>query len=323
MNEFELIDKIKQLTYKQRSVIKGIGDDAAVFRPSIHDVVTAVDTFVDNVHFSSKTTMPFHIGYRSLAANISDIAAMGADPKFYLVSLVVPSTIDDSTILDIYQGMNELANDYKMDLIGGDTVSGSQLVISITVFGYVLPNQVRYRSDAKRDDIVFVTGTLGDARAGLEILLHDLEIENESYFIDRHQMPKPRVDFVNQLHHIKRMALNDITDGIANELFEIGDASDVDIIINDASIPVHHSFHRFSDKEQHNWKYFGGEDFELVGTVSAAKWQELEKVAQQLEMKVSKIGKVYPKQNHHSQVLLQKKNQVIPLKRKGYIHLSR
>src|SRR5690625_2315994 len=104
MDEFEFIGHIMQQTYKQSSIVKGVGDDAAVFRSATNDVVTAVDTFVENIHFTAKTTTPFQIGYRALAANISDIAAMGATPKFYLVSIVVPSRIEKETLIQIYEG---------------------------------------------------------------------------------------------------------------------------------------------------------------------------------------------------------------------------
>src|SRR5699024_8248171 len=137
MNEFELTDAIKQQTYRQTSLIKGVGDDAAVFRSDGYDVVTAVDTFVENVHFSKKTMDEVDIGYRVLAVNISDIAAMGALPKFYLVSIVIPPHLSDQQVQRIFKGMEQIASIYKMDLIGGDTVSGDTLMISVTVIGYV------------------------------------------------------------------------------------------------------------------------------------------------------------------------------------------
>src|SRR5690625_2905826 len=127
MDEFSFINSIQQHTYKQSSVLKGIGDDAAVFRQTAKDVVTAVDTFVEDVHFSRKTMNSFHIGYRALAANISDLAAMGALPAFYLVSIVIPTTWSMREINQIFSGMKELASTYQLDLIGGDTVSGKEL----------------------------------------------------------------------------------------------------------------------------------------------------------------------------------------------------
>src|SRR5690625_1342534 len=221
MDEFSFIDSIKQPFYKQSTLMKGIGDDAAVFRPGANDVVTAVDTFVEGIHFAKKTMPPFYIGYRSLAANISDLAAMGATPAFYLVSITIPKTWQKEQLPEIFNGMSSLSHTYKMDLIGGDTVSGKELVISITVIGYVKKGKVRYRSLAKPDDIVFVTGTVGDSQAGFYILMNQGKYINKDYFIKRHQMPKPRIDFVQQLSHLNRISLNDISDGIASEASEI------------------------------------------------------------------------------------------------------
>src|SRR5690625_1179857 len=143
MDEFQFIDSIKQSTYRQALLLKGIGDDAAVYRADYHDVVTAVDTFVENIHFSQKTMNYFHVGYRSLAANISDIAAMGAEPKFYLVSIVIPKHVTDEQLQEIYAGMKQLAKQFDIDLIGGDTVSGEQLIITITIIGYVMKGKAR------------------------------------------------------------------------------------------------------------------------------------------------------------------------------------
>src|SRR5690625_4812517 len=132
MDEFSFINSIKQNHYRQSTIVKGIGDDGAIFRQTSQDIVTAVDTFVEDIHFSKKTVPPAFIGYRALAANISDLAAMCATPAFYLVSIVIPDTWSKDNIMEIFTGMKELANIYQMDLIGGDTVSGKELTISIT-----------------------------------------------------------------------------------------------------------------------------------------------------------------------------------------------
>src|SRR5690625_389178 len=117
MDEFSFINSIKPSTYRQSSMIKGIGDDAAVIRESAEDIVTAVDVFVENVHFSRETMNPFHIGYRALAANLSDMAAMGATPTYYLVGAVVPKNWSSGELHEIFKGMRHLADKYAVDLI--------------------------------------------------------------------------------------------------------------------------------------------------------------------------------------------------------------
>lgn len=323
MDEFDFIEMIKQQTYKQNTVIKGVGDDAAVIQSPLNNIVTAVDTFVDNIHFSWEYLNGYQIGYRALAANISDIAAMGALPKYYLVSIVIPDSFNQNDLLDIFTGMKGLASRYQMDLIGGDTVSGKELVISITIIGHVERDRIRYRSHACNGDIVFVTGTLGDSSAGLHILKNKLNVKDKEYLIHRHRMPMPRVEFAQQLHGIKRVALNDVSDGIGNELQEIAHASNVDIIIEDKCIPIHDSLYQFTDKEQTRWKYFGGEDFELVGTVNAEHWKVIKEISWKMNLKVSKIGEVTYKQATDPTVYLKKDQQTTRLEQLGYIHMSR
>jgi len=320
MDEFEFIDSVKPDTYRQESLQKGIGDDAAVFRVASNDIVTAVDTFVENIHFSPKTIDAYHIGYRALAANMSDMAAMGAVPKFYLVSITIPGHVSSGDLKLVYDGMKEIASTYKMDLIGGDTVSGDRLVITITVIGFVVPNKARYRSVARHQDIVFVTGTLGNAQAGLHILMNDLAVIGREKFIKSHQKPIPRVAFATSLQSLHRLALNDISDGIANELQEIAVASNVNIIIEDDKIPIHPHLQQFSLQQQFEWKYFGGEDFELVGTVPSKDWEVVKENAKKHSLLITKIGTVTNSNDKSGQVYVKKNNHIQLLKKQGYVH---
>lgn len=322
MNEFSFINKIKQQNYKQSSLLKGIGDDTAVFRQTSQDIVTAVDTFVEHIHFSKKTMSPFHVGYRVLAVNLSDIAAMGAVPAFYLVSIVIPTSWSENELLEIYSGMENLANEYKMDLIGGDTVSGKELVISITVIGYVEKGKVRYRSSARDGDVVFVTGTLGDSQAGLYILTNKNEYSNQAYFISKHRKPIPRVNFAKKLSNITRMALNDISDGIVSEAAEIAVASNTSIVLYDHLLPVSTSFTQFPLKLQRKWKYFGGEDYELLGTVSKKDWGTVQHIGLKLDVDVTKVGYVEYNQDSIGKIFESDGKRRLHLKERGYTHLE-
>lgn len=238
MKEFEFIEKIKPSYYRNSSVIKGIGDDAAVVSPpNGYELVIASDTMVEDIHFSFEYMQLSDIGFRVLAANLSDLAAMGARPLYYAVNIAVPSTYSDEQLTDLYVGMNELAQKYKLDLIGGDTVSANELVITISVFGKVLPNRKRLRSYAQTNDIVFVTGNLGEAAYGYDLLQSNFLLEN--YFTNRHKRPIPRIDFVELTDSVIRMSLNDLSDGLASELNEIAEASQATIVIHWDDLPIH------------------------------------------------------------------------------------
>lgn len=321
MDEFSFIDKIKQETYKQPTLLKGVGDDGAVFKHSSKNIVTVVDTFVEGVHFSPQTMTPYYYGYRALAANISDLAAMGAIPAFYLVSIVVPKTWIEEKLIDVYTGMKDLASTYQMDLIGGDTVAGNEFSLSITALGYVEPDITRYRNKAEAGDIVFVTGTLGDSQAGLHILQNSGSYLDGPYFIQRHRKPSPRIMFSRGLRAIPRIALNDISDGIANEAAEIALASNVDLIIQADALPVKDTLDQFPVDLQRKWMYFGGEDFELIGTVDPIHWSKIQQAGREANVKVTKIGHVEVHDSQNKQVYVEENNERIPLEKDGYIHL--
>ncbi|WP_010529422.1 thiamine-phosphate kinase [Lentibacillus jeotgali] len=323
MDEFAFIDAIKQHTYKQPSLIKGVGDDAAVFRQPTHDIVTAVDTFVEDVHFSRSTMNPFHIGYRTLAANISDLSAMGAVPAFYLVSIVIPASWNGEELNGIYQGMAELSSIYKMDLIGGDTVSGKELALTITVFGYVGRSKARYRSVAKPDDVVFATGTLGDSAAGFFMLNNPGEYIDKAFYYHRHWMPSIKAEFASELEFLPRLALNDISDGIANEAIEIAEASQVHLTIYEERLPVSAHFDQFNEDRQLKWKLFGGEDFELIGTVPASSWEDVKRAAELTQTRVTEIGYVESVERSSPEVYLIDRGRTKKrLEKKGYTHLK-
>ncbi|WP_407271872.1 thiamine-phosphate kinase [Radiobacillus sp. PE A8.2] len=322
MDEFEFIKSIQQKNYIQSGLIKGVGDDAAVFRQSYKDIVTAVDTFVEDVHFSKSTMNAFHVGYRVLAANISDMAAMGCDPAYYLISIVIPKHWTDQELHEIYQGMHNIAKQYGMDLIGGDTVSGKELVVSVTIIGFVDKDCARLRSSAEDDDIVFVTGTLGDAAAGFFLLQKENDHSPSPYLINRHRMPEPRVAFATALKSINRVTLNDVSDGIGNEAAEIAEASGVTVYINEAKIPVHNELLQFSNEQQIQWKLFGGEDFELIGTVARKDWPMVEEAAIKTGTLVKQIGYVKHEPKKNGTVFLEKAGKITKLDKAGYTHLK-
>ncbi|NTU28216.1 thiamine-phosphate kinase [Bacillus tequilensis] len=325
MDEFDLIHSITPRTIHHFSVDVGIGDDAALYtaKHGVQEIV-CVDTMVEDVHFKLHYSSPEDIGYKALAVNISDVAAMGGIPKFYLVSLAIPSKWTKSEIKEMYEGMNELAKLYHMDLIGGDTVStADKLVVTVTVIGEVEKGQACLRSLAKPNDIVFVTGEIGSSAAGLSLLLGETHPQSAfvetDYFIHRHKRPEPRVSVGRLCSSFKRASLNDISDGLASELNEIAEASCVSIEIDDGMLPVHSDLHKL-DSAWKEWALFGGEDFELTGTVSGADWEVLKQECEMRQLPITKIGHV--REKTESNVILKTDKTSMTLEKKGYNHFK-
>lgn len=318
MDEFEFIKKITPSYYHQ-STLKGIGDDAAVLDLSQEKTVIAMDTFVEDIHFiKDQTVTAYSLGQRALTANLSDLAAMGARPVSYLVSVTKTADWSQEELLACFAGMGDLAKRYQIDLVGGDTTSGSKFSLTLTIIGQT--NRVRYRHEAKVGDIIFVTGTLGDARAGLEILLNNQE-KHHAYLVKRHQQPTARLEFSNNLSALPRLALNDVSDGLSSELNEIAQASLVNLHVEEDLIPVSTEFLNFNHAKKDEWKLSGGEDYELLGTTSSSNWEKVLREASKLNLKVTKIGYVTEKSTQ-PKVYLKEKNQLSILPSQGYNHFK-
>ncbi len=317
VREFDLINRIKPAYYKNASLIKGMGDDGAVIQPSIgYEIVIASDTMVENVHFSYDYMSFEDIGYRVLAVNLSDLAAMGADPLYYAVNLAVPSKLTEENLIQLYNGMTGLANQYQMDLIGGDTVTANELVITVSVYGSVLPERRRLRSYAKPGDVVFVTGNLGEAAFGFDRLNDNYSLSD--YFATRHKRPVPRNRFTEMTNQITRMALNDISDGLASELNELAESSNVNIEVNWEQLPVHQQMKNIHYDRLKTYVLSSGEDFELVGACSPVEWKKLVDLCAD-EIQLTQIGKVTESTTSPS-VFLQENDRKTILKKSGYSH---
>ncbi|HEX6923221.1 MAG TPA: thiamine-phosphate kinase [Bacillales bacterium] len=320
-DEFSFIKQITPKQYVQPSLVRGIGDDAALFAGSeAFEEIVCMDTMVEDVHFSDRTMSPYNIGYKALAVNISDVAAMGGTPTYCLASVAVPERWKDQ-LEDVYCGIADLAKSQGMDLIGGDTVSAKEsFVITVTVLGRVEKGRHLLRSSAQPGDHVFVTGPLGDSAAGLELLLefgrdHDFSTEQRS-LIGAHQRPEPQVKAGRIFSSVSTsIALNDISDGIASEANEIAQASGVNLILDYERLPKSEALRAFPKEKQKEWSLFGGEDFQLVGTVPPDYSQKLKD-----KFPVTFVGIV---EEGQAQVLLKQDGQTVQLDPKGYNHFNR
>ncbi|WLD93686.1 thiamine-phosphate kinase [Alkalihalobacillus sp. AL-G] len=323
-DEFDFIDSITPKKSFQPTLIRGIGDDAALIRSEAgQNDILCVDTMVESIHFNRKTMNPYQIGYKALAVNVSDIAAMGGAPTFYLVSIAIPSSWSEEELQEIYKGMDGLAQQHEMDLIGGDTVSTKgPLVISVTVHGRVQSDRQLLRENARPGDIVFVTGPLGLSAAGLHLLLENDQFEatRQKELLKAHQMPDPQVKAGLLLAESGfRIALNDISDGIASEAWEIADASQVHITLDYDQVPKHPELKHFSAQQTEEWILYGGEDFQLVGTVSESNWLPLKRLFDQHQKPLYNIGTV---ETGEAGVSLFKNGDSLRLSKKGYNHFK-
>lgn len=313
-DEFSLIRQWTSLSSelpRPAGLSVGIGDDAAVFSVrSGREVVVCCDAMIESVHFLRETMNLPDIGYKAMISNISDIAAMGGIPCYALITIGVSPRWSAEECQQIYQGIYQAAEEYGMAIIGGDTVSTPDaLHLSITVLGEVEKGKALLRSAARPGHLVFITGTVGDSAAGLDLLFSltkkDSPMKNGAStatsanwqdLIVKHQRPTAQVVAGRLLSRLNLPgAVNDISDGLASELWEIAEASDVSILIEQDKIPLSASLLDYAqsvDKDPLEWALTGGEDYQLVGTVSEAEVDELAAQFEQNGLSFIRIGRV-------------------------------
>ena len=319
IGEFGLIDILKQNTINNKdNIIKGIGDDAAVFSVENNLLQLATtDMLVEGIHFNREFITAWQLGYKAIAVNFSDIAAMGGTPTNILISLAIPSDIDVDFMVQLYDGMKYLTKKFKANIIGGDTVASLQgLVINVTVLGTVPLPLVKYRSGAKNGDLVVVTGDLGSSAAGLEILLNKYEQEQYEILVKKHLMPFPQLNYGEIIANYAN-SMNDISDGLASEANEISTASEVGIMLRENKMPVLKETKEVAkvfQKDVLDYVLFGGEDYQLVFTITPEKLTKLQGKLNDLTI----VGEVCSRFNG---VKLERNDgTIIDIKSKGYNH---
>jgi thiamine-monophosphate kinase len=251
-----------------------VGDDGAVLAIAAQQsLVVSTDVLVDQVHFSDRTTSPFDVGWRAVAANLSDLAAMGATPLGITVGLALPGTTTLSWVESVYQGMSACLETYQTPLVGGDICRSTVVSLAITALGEVLPQRAIYRHQAKPGDVMVVTGLHGLSRGGLELLLNpghgsNLTAAEQQRLIEAHQRPRPRLDVLPYLREIPEtiaIAGMDSSDGLADGIQQICRLSGVGAVIEGSLIPVFPALTKLVGQQTAwDWVLYGGEDFELV-----------------------------------------------------------
>ena len=268
MSEFELINQyFKSTTVQRDDVLLGIGDDCAILStPPGKQLAVSTDTLISGVHFPINTSAE-DIGYKSLAVNLSDLAAMGAVPAWVSLAISLPDA-DENWVSAFMQGFNQIAKMHNVALIGGDTTRGP-LSITVSVTGFVDIERTLKRSNAKVGDVIFVTGNLGDARLGLESLLGNVSITDEdsmSYFLNCLNRPEPKIS-VGQLLTSYPVAAIDLSDGLLADLNHICKASSTGAVVQLEKIPLsEHLINTLENKP--NWSMIcnAGDDYELCFT---------------------------------------------------------
>ncbi len=331
LGEFGLIDHItKGFTLQNESSVHGVGDDAAVINAGADYLLVSTDMLTEGIHFDLAYMPLRHLGYKAVAVNISDIAAMNGKPEQITVSIALSNRFSVEAVNELYQGIQAACNNYKVDLVGGDTTSSaSGLVISLTAIGRVAKNKVAYRSGAKSNDIICVTGDLGAAYMGLQVLEREKQVyltnpdmqpklTDYEYIVQRQLKPEARMDIIYELDelNIKPTAMIDVSDGLASELFHICKQSGVGIRIFEDKLPI--------DKMTFDTGYEfkidattsvlnGGEDYELLFMISQTDFEKIKN-----HPDIHFIG--YVTENKAEQLLVTKNENVVPIKAQGWDH---
>lgn len=294
LGEQGLIERIRgRVVHRSEDIIIGIGDDAcAVKAYSGLLTLLTTDAFVEGNHFDLSYFSFKDVGTKAIAASFSDVAAMGGEPKYCVVSLMSPRTISVADVDGIMDGITECCDRYGVELVGGDAVGSVNLAVSVSVVGEVEPENIVLRSGAKPGDAIYVTGDLGASEAGRLVLSKGMSVADDvrRYVVARHKSPTPRIKESRGLvenHSIHSMI--DISDGLSADAAHIARESEVKLVIRAPSIPVSphvHAVEEASSVSVLDMALYGGEDFELLFTAAELGLEKVKGVP------VARIGEV-------------------------------
>lgn len=301
MGEFGLIQHLTQtIQLTNESSVKGIGDDAAVLDFKDKKTLISTDLLLENVHFDLRYVPLKHLGYKAIQVNLSDIYAMNGIASQVTISIGVSSKFPLEALEELYAGALIACEKYKVDLVGGDTSTSTQgLVISVTSIGYAEADEIAYRSGAKEGDLLCVSGDLGGAYVGLQLLEREKQIylenpeiqpdlEGKDYIIERQLKPEARRDVVELFRHlhVKPHAMIDVSDGLASEILHICNASNLGCKLYEDKIPIDPMTYETAREfglDPTVCALSGGEDYELLFTVPQSDY---DKVKNQLDISI-------------------------------------
>ena len=333
LGEFGLIRHLTEnIQLKNKSSVKGVGDDAAVIGEGETVLVVSTDMLTEGVHFDLGYVPLKHLGYKVATVNFSDICAMNAAPKQLLISMAVSSRFPVDAVEELYSGILLACERYGVDLVGGDTTSSlSGLTISATVIGEGKKEKIVYRNGAKEKDLICVTGDLGGAYMGLNILQREKEVfkehpnaqpdlEGNDYILERQLKPEARIDIpmLFEQVNLQPTAMIDISDGLASELMHICTQSDLGAVIYEEKIPIDPMTYdraREFGIDPTTAALNGGEDYELLFTINA---DDFEKIKGNPDITV--VG--YTTHKNAGLTLISKSQTSHPIKAQGWDHFK-
>jgi thiamine-monophosphate kinase len=300
IGEFGLIDLIrKRVAAFDPCVVQGIGDDAAVIEMGGRALLVTTDILIEGIHFERSWMDPYHLGKKALAVNLSDIAAMGGTPKYFLISIGLPKSLSLSFISLLYRGLKEGAKRFRVDLIGGDTSLSEKIIINICLLGEGRRKGLLFRRGARTGDDLFVSGTLGDAGLGLRILQRKGNKGVPKGLIEKHLSPSPRIELGQAIAAQQcATAMIDVSDGLLIDTTHLLEESGVGARIREDRIPLsglYRKWIRSYAKDSYEMALCGGEDYELLFTAPPEKREEISSLAISSKIPITCIGKILPK----------------------------
>ena len=288
--EFDLIRRyFESISGNHPSVLLGIGDDCALISPSPNtELAISVDTLVEGIHFLPDID-PEHLAWRLIACSVSDLAAMGASPKWLTLACTLHEPSED-WLSAFSKGLAEACHNYSLILIGGDTTSGKQQVFTAQVHGEVPVGTALKRAGAKAGDAIVVSGTLGDSRAGLALLTAECQGESD-YLLERYHRPTARLALGEALRGLANAAI-DVSDGLLADLGHLLTASGVGAEVRVEALPLSSAIKELAPESAEAWALSGGEDFELCFTLPQERVPELQRLREHLALPLTVIGEV-------------------------------
>jgi thiamine-monophosphate kinase len=292
IGEFGLIERVCRTAPKARGVRIGIGDDAAWVRDRFGSFLASTDLLIEGIHFDLRWTSLFALGYKTLAVNLSDIAAMGGVPAYLLLSLGIPADFRTHEIDEFYRGIRRLASQTGVALVGGDTSIADSLLISACIIGGA-PYKPITRRGAKAGDDIYVTGTIGDSALGLHLLKRGSvgKTGQAEFLVSRHHQPTARLAVGSFLaREGLATAMIDVSDGLVQDLGHICKASGVGAVIWEDNVPLSAAYRKLAGNSGTKLALTGGEDYELLFCARPRDRTRITKIQQRTRTPVTRIG---------------------------------